>query len=242
MVSNIIGNKIAMLRKERGLNQGELAEQLSIFMGRSKAYQLPTVSAWETGRKIPPIGTLQNIADFFGVDIKELIGNDKLEYNTDDGYEPTTINSNEINPDKIGQYHNLPLFCVFINKKQKDEWGLCDCKNGVIIFTDREPLSITEVQEQRDSIKLYTIQPYGSIEKERRIEKPLTIQKIKKAPRVWVEMFTFDDFVRGRYNGWFYNNKSGTCLINANGDILPYEGVGYSYNAYLEDINRNSNT
>ena len=239
MVSNIIGNKIKMLRNERGLKQEEFAQELSIFMGRKKVYKLPTVSAWETGRKIPPISTLQNIADFFNVDIKELVGNTQISSVSakyEDIPNDTAINANQVNPDKLVHYHNLPLYCIFKDKSRKDEWGLCDCNKQQIFFIDRPPLSFSEIETKKESIELYTIQPYGSIEKERRIDKALTITKIKKADRVWVEMNTFDDFVRGRYNGWYYNNRTKTFLVNVHGEALPYEGNGYSYNAYLEEL------
>ena len=229
-----------MLRNERGLKQGEFAEELSIFMGRKKVYKLPTVSAWETGRKIPPLATLQNIADFFNIDVKELVGNTKLNLSapSEEG-EPidTVINTNMINIGRISHYHNLPLYCVFQDKSRKDEWSLCDCNKQQLIFTDRDPISFVELEEKKDVIELYTIQPYGSIEKERRIEKSLTVTKIKKAEKVWVEMNTFDDSIRGLYNGWYYNDPNKTSLINALGLVLPYTGNGYSYNAYLEELN-----
>ena len=240
MVSNIIGNKIKMLRNERGLKQGEFAEELSIFMGRKKVYKLPTVSAWETGRKIPPLATLQNIADFFNIDVKELVGNTKLSAPApNENEEPgdTVINANMINIGRLSYYHNLPLYCIFKDKSRKDEWSLCDCNKQQLMFIDRDPISFIELEEKKDVIELYTIQPYGSIEKERRIDKSLTVTKIKNADKVWVEMNTFDDYVRGQYNGWYYNDKNKTCLINAMGLVLPYTGNGYSYNAYLEELN-----
>ncbi len=238
MNSNIIGNKIKMLRNERGLKQGEFATELSIFMGRKKVYKLPTISAWETGRKIPPIATLQEIADFFNIEVKDLIGNSKIEATIDvdsDIPKEASINANMININKLAFYHNLPLYCVFKDKSRKDEWSLCDCNKQQLIFIDREPIPFELLEEKKEVIELYTIQPYGSVEKERRIDRSLTVTKIKKAEKVWVEMNTFDDFVRGRYNGWYFNNKAKTCLININGEVLPYEGNGYSYNAYLEE-------
>ena len=229
-----------MLRNERGLKQGEFAEELSIFMGRKKVYKLPTVSAWETGRKIPPLATLQNIADFFNIDVKELVGNTKLSAPApNENEEPgdTVINANMINIGRLSYYHNLPLYCIFKDKSRKDEWSLCDCNKQQLMFIDRDPISFIELEEKKDVIELYTIQPYGSIEKERRIDKSLTVTKIKNADKVWVEMNTFDDYVRGQYNGWYYNDKNKTCLINAMGLVLPYTGNGYSYNAYLEELN-----
>ena len=239
MNSNIVGNKIKMLRTNKGLRQSDFARELSIFMGRKKEYKLVTVSSWETGYKMPPLNTLRNIADFFNVDISELIGNTELKtpvITEDTNSAEAHINANMVNIDRIAFYHNQPLYCIFKDKSRKDEWSLCDCNKQQLIFIDREPITFEQLTEKRDDISLYTIQPYGSIEKERRIERSLTVPKIKAADKVWVEMNTFDDFVRARYNGWYYNNKNKTCLINPLGEVLPYEGNGYSYKAYLEEL------
>ena len=53
------------LRKERGLTQEQAAEALFVS---SK-----TVSRWETGATIPDLETLVKLAEFYQVDVKELI-------------------------------------------------------------------------------------------------------------------------------------------------------------------------
>ena len=60
-----IGSFIKTLRKEKGLTQEDLAEALFVS-GK-------TVSRWETGTSLPDLSMLQNIAEYFGVDIRELI-------------------------------------------------------------------------------------------------------------------------------------------------------------------------
>lgn len=66
-----IGEKIALLRKKRGVTQTDLAEYL---------YLTPqTVSRWEVGSGTPEITLLPRIATFFGVSIDELFGVTSLE-------------------------------------------------------------------------------------------------------------------------------------------------------------------
>ncbi len=60
-----IGQFIKELRKEKGITQEQLAEKLKVS-GR-------TVSRWETGSNMPDISLLVEIADFFDVDVRELI-------------------------------------------------------------------------------------------------------------------------------------------------------------------------
>ena len=61
-----IGEKIALLRKEKNITQTELAEYL---------YLAPqTISRWEVGNGAPEISQLPKIATFFGVSIDDLFG------------------------------------------------------------------------------------------------------------------------------------------------------------------------
>ena len=57
MVENTIASQLKRLRKSRGWTQTQLADKLSV----SKQ----TISNWETGTKVPRMGSLQNLADLF---------------------------------------------------------------------------------------------------------------------------------------------------------------------------------
>ncbi|MBQ3954705.1 MAG: helix-turn-helix transcriptional regulator, partial [Clostridia bacterium] len=62
----IIGQKIAELRKEKGLTQAELADQLGV------THQ--AVSQWERSETLPDILTLPKIAEIFGESLNSLLG------------------------------------------------------------------------------------------------------------------------------------------------------------------------
>lgn len=70
-----IGEKIALLRKEKNITQTELAEYL--FLAPQ------TVSRWEVGSGAPEITLLPKIATFFGVSIDELFGLTSLKRTED---------------------------------------------------------------------------------------------------------------------------------------------------------------
>lgn len=59
--SNLIGNKIAIARKNVNLSQAELAHQISISP--------QAVGKWERGESMPDIATLNHLAKIFGVDL-----------------------------------------------------------------------------------------------------------------------------------------------------------------------------
>ena len=71
------GTFLKRLRKEKDLTQEQLAEQ---FFVSSR-----TVSRWETGSNMPDLDTLIALADFYEVDIREIIdGRRKNETMNDD--------------------------------------------------------------------------------------------------------------------------------------------------------------
>ena len=68
-----IGEFLRELRKEKGLTQEQLAEQFNISRR--------SVSRWETGSNMPDVGLLIEIADFFEVDIREIIDGERKSEN-----------------------------------------------------------------------------------------------------------------------------------------------------------------
>lgn len=62
----IVAERIKELMDEKSLNQVKLAEQLGIDQS--------TVSYWLSGKKLPNIASLWQLADYFDVDIDYLVG------------------------------------------------------------------------------------------------------------------------------------------------------------------------
>lgn len=75
---NEVKKTIKQLRKDKGINQEQLAEQLHVTR--------QAVSNWETGKTQPDIETLTGIAEFFGVSLEYLIY----------GREPATNSGEEV--------------------------------------------------------------------------------------------------------------------------------------------------
>lgn len=60
--------KLARLRKEKGLSQLELAEELNVTR--------QAVSRWETGAAVPMVDTLVQLSRLYGVSLDDLLLND----------------------------------------------------------------------------------------------------------------------------------------------------------------------
>lgn len=68
-----IGSFMKELRKEKGITQEQLAEQLNVSSR--------TVSRWETGSNMPDISLLVEISEFYHVSILEIINGERKSEN-----------------------------------------------------------------------------------------------------------------------------------------------------------------
>ena len=68
-----IGAFLKALRKQKGLTQEQLAEKLQVT-GR-------TVSRWETGVNLPDLSLLVELADYYDVDVREIIDGERRSEN-----------------------------------------------------------------------------------------------------------------------------------------------------------------
>lgn len=71
-------DRFAQLRKEAQYTQEQIAEKLGVSKG--------TIGNYEAGLREPKLPALENIADFFNVDIDYLLGhtNERPEYTLED--------------------------------------------------------------------------------------------------------------------------------------------------------------
>ncbi len=70
-----IGNFLRELRREKGITQENLAEEMNVSNR--------TVSRWETGNNMPDLSVLVELADFYDVDIRELIDGERKSESMD---------------------------------------------------------------------------------------------------------------------------------------------------------------
>ena len=84
------GEFLKQLRKEKSLTQEQLAEQFFVS-GR-------TVSRWETGSNMPDLSVLVELADYYDVDIREIIDGERKSEKMDKELKDTVL--------KIAEYSN----------------------------------------------------------------------------------------------------------------------------------------
>lgn len=84
----IIGKNLTTLRLESKMTQAELAEKLN--------YTDKSVSKWENGDAMPPVDTLKNLADLYGVTLDYLVTE-----NPDEGFRDNIYSAKENNLNKL---------------------------------------------------------------------------------------------------------------------------------------------
>lgn len=85
-----IGELLKDLRKEKGLTQEQLAEQFNVSR--------KSVSRWETGNNLPNLDTLIEIADFYEIDLRELLDGERKSEKMNKELKETVL--------KIAKYSN----------------------------------------------------------------------------------------------------------------------------------------
>ncbi|MGN0351502.1 MAG: helix-turn-helix domain-containing protein [Roseburia sp.] len=85
-----IGCFIKSLRKEKGLTQEQLAEQFQVSRR--------TVSRWETGSNLPDLDILIEMADYYDVDLRELLDGERKNEKMNKELEETVL--------KVADYSN----------------------------------------------------------------------------------------------------------------------------------------
>ena len=104
-----IGSFLKMLRKEKGLTQEQLAEILYVS-GR-------TVSRWETGTSMPELGILMQMAEFYNVDLKEILDGKRKGEIMDKELQETLLkvaDYNKLEKEKAVKAGNLAFGLTFL--------------------------------------------------------------------------------------------------------------------------------
>ena len=110
-----IGKLLQELRKEHGLTQEQLAEQMGVARR--------TVSRWETGSNMPDLDVLIDLSDLYSVDLREILNGERKSERMDQELKETVLQvadySNEEKARLLRRMHWLLIaglagFAVFL--------------------------------------------------------------------------------------------------------------------------------
>ena len=101
-----IGRFLKDLRKGNNLTQEQLSEQLNV--------SARTVSRWETGNNLPDLSILVEIADFYDVDIRDIINGERKSEKVNDELKDTLRQVAEYSNEEKTELRKNLLKKVFI--------------------------------------------------------------------------------------------------------------------------------
>lgn len=235
--TDTIGIRISNLRNEQNMKQSDLAATLSELLGRS--IQFTTVSSWETGRRKPAFDVIQKMSQLFGCSVDYILGNTDDRNGVAEEPETEKIDTSyfiraevKLKPSDILKNRNFdgrPVYITFKNYIHANQWALVNLKNEMLVLSDGRMLKIDAPSIEFIYTDIPTYESCCSING----NYPLDLVRLKKKTgEFYVEMITPDKEISAAYNGWYKNDKDHTCIINSIGRVLPYTGLGISYNAY----------
>lgn len=104
-----IGEFLKELRKEKGLTQEQLAEQFNVSRR--------SVSRWETGSNLPDLDILMEMADYYEVELKEMLDGERKSENMNEELKETVLKVAEFSSEdkmKLTQRMNKLFVAGFI--------------------------------------------------------------------------------------------------------------------------------
>lgn len=127
-----IGSFLKELRKERKLTQEQLAEQFQVSNR--------TVSRWENGNTMPDLSILVELADFYDVDIREIIDGERKSEIMNENLKETLVKVTEYTDlkteekkKKLNHYFMLGGLCILV--------VICDRQFNILLFIFKENVS-----------------------------------------------------------------------------------------------------
>ena len=101
-----IGNFIKELRKEQKLTQEQLAEKFGVARR--------TVSRWETGSNMPDLDILIEMADFFDVDLREILDGERKSEKMNQELKETVLKVAEYSNEEKKRSTRIILICFVL--------------------------------------------------------------------------------------------------------------------------------
>ena len=201
-------NKFRTARQLKKLKVIEAAELLGISQ--------PTLSAWETGNKVPSVEGLEKMADLYGVTTDFLLGRSESGHYFDD----MTV----LNKKLLPVMHEKPVWSA------KHGWMLVDYAkshlvgcNIIIPFEQAEELFIAPPKFAQSSIPN---------------SEPISRNELQYGLQIWVEPISVDSSLREELRGWYRVKHH--AIENECGNRFSLDSYGAKWLAFSERLVANN--
>lgn len=222
-----IGTRLALLRKEKGLTQGEFCQEFTDFCDKGNCILIPTVSSWEQNHRVPPMDVIIALAQYYSVSIDYLFGITDERNNTGGVEKQKTISDiikhsdAPIKKSDLIKYNGLPVFVRFKKHTHLSQWGILNYNSGRVSCKD----FVVSLSVDVDCYSYAVQTPIRT--------QITSFQQLLDTKYVWIEMITSDPEIEAKYNGRYIHNEDNTVLVNMSNSLtLRNEGLDVSFWAF----------
>ncbi len=189
-------------REARKLNNLKLIEAADL-LGVSQ----PTLSAWEGGRKSPSLGSLEKMADLYGVSTDFLLGRSNGEYSP----------SEPLSPEQLLLMNGKPVW------SSAHGWMLVDSTCRHLILSDGSIQAFSDAGDLFLSPSLFSELFAFS-------EQPMQRDELFCQTQIWLEPISPDSDFRNELRGWY--RIKGTFAENEYGNRFHIDTYGAKWLAF----------
>lgn len=224
----ILSQRLQELRKEKGISQKDLAEQLLPFIENKEKISTSAMCSWENGVKRPPYEVLVAFSDYYGVSTDYLLGRSSIQSGTKDvGNINLEDNMIKITEEQLKEnFANKPVYLIFKESTIPSRWGIYNKENDYFCCAEN-------VVVNKPTIEYYVI-AIESLGNSVDLTKRLSLDEAKKCDRVWIEYENPNDELRIRFTGWYNVDVKSSIFVASNGFALTFDSIGIVYHVYKE--------
>lgn len=193
-------------REARKLNNLKLIEAADL-LGVSQ----PTLSAWEGGRKSPSLGSLEKMAELYGVSTDFLLGRSTDEYSP----------SEPLSPEQLLLMNGKPVW------SSVHGWMLVDSTCQHLILSDGSIRTFSDVGELFTSQALFSELFAFS-------EQPMLRDDLLCQTQIWLEPISPDSDLRRELRGWY--RVKGHFVENEYGNRFHLDTYGAKWLAFTNAL------
>jgi len=189
-------------REARKLNNLKLIEAAKLL-----DVSQPTLSAWEGGRKSPSLGSLEKMAELYGVSTDFLLGRSNSEYSP----------SEPLSPEQLLLMNGKPVW------SSVHGWMLVDSTCRHLILSDGSIQSFSDVGDIFTSQALFSELFAFS-------EQPMLKNDLLCQTQIWLEPISPDSDYRNELRGWY--RIKGSYAENEYGNRFHLDTYGAKWLAF----------
>lgn len=223
-----------------GLSQTEFVKYLYDRSNGRITISKSAIESYETGARLPKLDLCAEMSKILGISLDVVYGLDNNMQQPSGPDVPTEIESERFTMPQVGKpisvklykyFDKLPVYVMSNTDAIPSGWALLNAKRKILVFSNATYDINTRVY---DYITLYDTKPSFAMTTSGEKLVPMNLSQLMDCQEsVWVTYLTNNTSISCVYDGWYQKDKTGLFLINmGTGAVLPYEGLGVTYNAY----------